>query len=255
MKRYTVKEVARMAGVSVRTLHFYDEIGLLAPASHGENGYRYYGKEELLKLQQILFHRELGFPLERIREILTSPGFDRLEALRAHRAALAKDERRLRDLIVTIDKTIDSLERKTAMKEKDLYRGLDPKKQEAYERELVARYGDGARANIEESKRRMKGWSKDDHDRIGAKGDGVLRELVRELEAGAAPETPGVQAIIARHYAWVCHYWTPARESYIGLGRLYADHADFRKFYEPYHPALADFLAAAMKVYAEAKLD
>ena len=91
MSAYTVKQVAELSGVSIRALHHYDEIGLLKSAYVGTNGYRYYGRDELLRLQQILFHRELGFPLEEIRRVLSAVDFDRVAALRAHRARLMEE--------------------------------------------------------------------------------------------------------------------------------------------------------------------
>src|SRR5262245_10280245 len=110
MSRYTVKELARLSGVSVRTLHHYDQIGLLKPAEVGLNGYRYYGREELLRLQQILFHRELEFPLEAIKAVLEQPQFDRVEALRRHRKTLTAKAGRYRKLIATLDATLAALE-------------------------------------------------------------------------------------------------------------------------------------------------
>jgi DNA-binding transcriptional MerR regulator len=110
MKRYKVKQLAKLRGVSVRTLHHYDEIDLLKPAEVGENGYRYYGREELLRLQQILFYRELKFSLEDMRALLSSPGFDRVAALRAPRARLGEDVARYGRLICTIHETLEHLE-------------------------------------------------------------------------------------------------------------------------------------------------
>src|SRR3974390_1408990 len=92
---YTVKELSQLSGVSVGTLHFYDEIGLLKPARVGENQYRYYGDEQLLALQKILFFRGLGFELKKIQAVVARPGFDRIEALRAHRNVLLKERARM----------------------------------------------------------------------------------------------------------------------------------------------------------------
>src|ERR1700722_18417630 len=103
---YTVKQVAAMSGISVRTLHFYDETGLLKPAFHRANGYRFYEEEQLLTLQQILFYRELGFELKQINRILNRPDFEKVAALQAHREVLKEDLTRMRKLIETIDKTI-----------------------------------------------------------------------------------------------------------------------------------------------------
>src|ERR1700742_2346444 len=103
---YTVKQVAEMSGVSVRTLHFYDETGLLNPAWHGANGYRFYEEPQLLTLQQILFYRELGFELKQIKEILEQPDFEKIAALESHRQTLQQTLARTHLLIQTIDKTL-----------------------------------------------------------------------------------------------------------------------------------------------------
>jgi DNA-binding transcriptional MerR regulator len=121
---YTVKQVAAMSGVSVRTLHFYDETGLLNPAYHGANGYRFYEEPQLLKLQQILFYRELGFELKRIKRILGQPKFQKAAALRSHRKVLEKTVTRTRTLIETIDKTIKHLKGTKRMKSEELFTGF-----------------------------------------------------------------------------------------------------------------------------------
>src|SRR5690606_26018314 len=109
MKLLTVNEVAKLSGVSIRALHHYDEIGLLKPASIGRNRYRYYGRDELLRLQQILLHRELDIPLSKIGAILDDPGFDQLGALRRQRERLAAEAKRYARLVRTIDRTIATL--------------------------------------------------------------------------------------------------------------------------------------------------
>src|SRR5690349_3384658 len=129
MKMLTVKQVAKISGVSVRALHHYDRIGLLKPALIGTNRYRYYGRDELLRLQQILLHRELGIPLDEIGTILDAPGFDRLAALRSQRERLAGQAERYAELVRTIDRTIASLNGDTTMENADLYKGITPEKQ------------------------------------------------------------------------------------------------------------------------------
>src|SRR5215467_9185093 len=119
---YTVKEVAAMSGVSVRTLHFYDEAGLLKPAYYGANGYRFYEEPQLLTLQQVLFYRELGFELKQIKRILGGPGFDRIAALQSHRKVLRNNLVRTRQLIATIDRTIEHLKGKK-MKSQEMFEG------------------------------------------------------------------------------------------------------------------------------------
>jgi DNA-binding transcriptional MerR regulator len=121
---YTVKQVARMSGVSVRTIHFYDEMGLLKPAYHGTNGYRFYEEAQLLLLQQILFYRELGFELRQIQRILGRADFERVAALQSHRKVLQRDLRRTGALIETIDKTIQHLKGKRKMKSQEMFAGF-----------------------------------------------------------------------------------------------------------------------------------
>ena len=121
---YTVKQVAELSGVSVRTLHFYDEVGLLKPAYTGANGYRFYEEPQLLTLQQVLFYRELGLELRQIRELLDRPDFHRVDALRAHRAALEERLARTRRLLETIDHTIDHLEGRKPMKGEQMFAGF-----------------------------------------------------------------------------------------------------------------------------------
>src|SRR4051812_38068598 len=137
----TVRQVAKLSGVSVRTLHHYDQIGLLKPASIGANRYRYYGREELLRLQQILLHRELDIPLGEIGVILNDPKFDRLGALKQQRERLAKEAKRYARLVRTIDRTIADLNGDDAMRNADLYKGISAEKQAEYEKWLIEKYG------------------------------------------------------------------------------------------------------------------
>src|SRR5688572_22591926 len=160
MSRYTVKQLARLSGVSVRTLHHYDEIGLLKPAFTGENRYRYYGREELLRLQDILFHRELGVPLKDIARLLETER-DRIEVLGEHRAALADRVKRSRQLLRTIDRTIAELTGEETVKDKDLYQGFAPEKQAEYEDWLVDRFGGDMRERIDDSRKAFTALGKD----------------------------------------------------------------------------------------------
>ena len=254
MKQYTVKQAAKLSGVSVRTLHHYDEIGLLKPAHLGENRYRYYGREELLRLQQILFHRELGMSLEQVRALLDDPGFDRVEALRAHRGKLETEAERFRHLIRTIDRTIADLNGEKQMSDKQLYEGFSPEKQAKWEKEIVERFGEAGREKIAESKRNFATMSKEDMAASRAEMEAIHLAFAAAMAAGAKPGDAQVQALAARHYAWVCRAWKPNRAAYIGLGQMYVSHPDFRSTYDAVRPGLAEYLAQAMQLYAEAKL-
>lgn len=250
---YTVKKLSQLSGVSVRTLHFYDEIGLLKPAYYGENKYRYYREEQLLILQQILFFRELNVPLKDIQFIICSGGFDQVEALTSHRTLLVQDIERLTMLVKTIDKTIAHLRGDIIMKDIEMYEGFDLQKQQEYEKYL-ADQGIMSQEQINESWKRVKHWSKDDWNSFYQEGDRLNKALVAAIEAKLAPDSKEVQELIKQHYDMVKNFWTPTQEGYIGLGEMYLTHADFKQYYDNYHINLAEYLVEAMKVFAKQKL-
>jgi DNA-binding transcriptional MerR regulator len=250
---YTVKQLAAMSGVSVRTLHFYDETGLLEPAYCGANGYRFYEKQQLLSLQQILFYRELGFELKQIKKNLSRPDFDKVAALESHRKVLRKNLADTRKLIVTIDKTIEHLKGTKKMKSQELFVGFDPKQQATHEQYLIDRYGEGMKEGIAESKKKVENWTKANWEKSGAAFDEICQDLVALIARQLSSDSPEVQDVIRRHHQWLTQFWTPTRESYAGHSQMIVD-SDLRKAYEAYHPQLPEFMAAAMKVFAEREL-
>jgi DNA-binding transcriptional MerR regulator len=250
---YTVKKLAGISGVSVRTLHFYDEVGLLKPAYHGPNGYRFYEEPQLLILQQILFYRELGFELKQIKKILGRSDFDKVAALESHRKVLRKNLSRTRKLIVTIDKTIEHLKGTKKMKSQELFEGFDPAQQAKHEQYLIDRFGEGMKENIAQSKQKVKNWTKAHWERSGAAFAGICQDLVSLMGRQLPGDSREVQAVIRRHYEWLKQFWTPNRESYAGHSLMISD-SDLRKAYEAYHPQLPEFTAAAIKVFAEREL-
>ena len=251
MARRTVKELARLAGVSVRALHHYDEIGLLKPAEVGANGYRYYGREELLRLQQILLHRELELSLEEIGKVLDAPGFDRIEALRRHRKVLAERRSRYARLIATLDATLAELEGEAKMDDKDLYQGFAPETQVEHERWLVDRYGGDMQARIDRTKANMKSWSKADWQAFTDEGKAIGEAMGKALGEGLPPDSEPVCELMRRHYAWTARAWgaRPSPEAFAALGDLYVEHPEFRANYDAIRPGLAEYMAAAMKAY------
>ena len=252
METYTVKQLATISGVSVRALHHYDDIGLLKPGHVGDNGYRYYGRDELLRLQQILFHREFGIPLKDIAGLLDRTDVGRVPMLRAHRVRLESEARRYRQLIRTIDRTIAALEGERAMKHADLYKGFSPEKQAAYEAELVDRFGGDTRRRIDESAAKFKDLSQADQQRRGAELADLEAAVAESLRRGEAAGSETLEPLIARHRAWVAAMWgrdCPSN-AYAGLADLYTSHPDFRARYETLQPGLTDYLAEAMKAHA-----
>jgi DNA-binding transcriptional MerR regulator len=256
LRFYTVSEVAKVSGVSVRALHHYDEIGLLKPGHVGENGYRYYGRDELLRLQQILFHRELGFPLDEIRQVLDAPGFDRIAALKGHRGRLMAEAKRYRDLVKTLDATLAELEGETGVDEKAMYRGFDPKKQAEQEAWVVERYGARGQEAIDTQKAVTRDWKQADFDRSQAEIAEIEQGLAEAL-AGALPaDSERVQGLMRRLHAWVTRSWVaaPDRAAFRGLAQLYGEHPEFRARYEARAAGLTDYLTEAMEVFAAREL-
>jgi DNA-binding transcriptional MerR regulator len=252
MSTYTVKQLARLSGVSVRTLHHYDEIGLLRPAFVGENRYRYYGREELLRLQDILFHRELGVPLQDISRMLELRGSDRVAILREHREWLAQRVERSRQLLATIDRTIAELNGDGTMDDKELYKGFAPEKQAEYEDWLVDRFGGDMRQRINDSKAKVAALGPAGMAERVAEGEAASVALAEAFKAGAAPEDPRNDPLLARHHAWIGAMWEKAcpPEAYAGLADLYLEHPDFRANFDRNGAGFTEWLTAAMKAYA-----
>lgn len=244
MARYTVQRLAKLSSVSVRTLHYYHEIGLLIPAWVGPNGYRYYERAQLLRLQRILFHREFGVPLGEIAGLLEAEGENQAQILLGHRAKLIAERDRLSRLITTLDRTIANLTGDAPMSHADLYKGFSAEKQTEYEAWLSERYGASLCDGIGQS---------------GSK-DAAMEEL-RVLEAalsegmrrGLDPAAEAIQGLIARHRVWVGGMWGRlcSLQAYAGLAELYLSHPDFVARYERIAPGFSAFLTDAMKVHAQ----
>jgi DNA-binding transcriptional MerR regulator len=251
VKSYTVSQLAKMAGVSVRMLHHYDALGLLAPSARTAAGYRLYQAQDLLRLQQILFFKELDLPLDQIRAILDDPAFDQVQALKTHRRMLEQRTERLARLLRTIDKTLLKLTGDTMeMTDAELYEGFTPEQVERYEREVAERYDP---ALVQESKRRLRKLSKAQWQAVKQESDDVTRAIA--ALADRAPDDPEVQKLIARHHAWIENFYPASAEVYRGLGQLYTSHPEFRAHYDRYRPGLADFMQAAMAYYADHVLE
>lgn len=252
--RYSVKQLARLAGVSVRTLHVYDKLGLLTPSVRTDAGYRYYGETELLRLQQILFYKELDLSLKAIAEILDDSGFDLVEALTGHKAALIARRDRLDLLLHTIDNTIDHLKNKTMSNFEQLYEGLDGAA--ALRQEAIDKWGAEAIARSENALTEMGPAAleklKEDQRDI----DQQLRTLVEE-----DPRSQVVQVQVARHYEMIRGFWgmrtgeAIKAAAYKGLGDLYASDERYRTLDGRPDPRFAAFMRAAMAHFAETRLE
>lgn len=251
---YTVKKVAKMSGVSVRTLHFYDEVGLLKPASRASNGYRFYDETQLLTLQQILFYRELGFELKQIKRLLGRGDFDQIAALKSHRKVLTKELSRTRKLIVTIDKTIAHLKGTKKMKTEEMFAGFSPEQQAKHEDYLINRFGGDMQEQITRSKQKVKDWSRANWEKSGQAFDAICKDLVSLMERKLTSDSCEAQDVIRRHHDWISQFWKPTAESYAGHSQWIVD-SELRKAYEAYHVRLPEFASTAMKYYAENSLE
>lgn len=253
---YTVKQLSKLSGITVRTLHFYEEEEVLKPAYYGSNGYRYYEEKQLLQLQQILFFKELGFSLKQIRKVLGKSDFDQLSALNSHRESLSQEWDRVRRLIETIDNTIKHLNGQRKMKEEDMYDGFITKeKQKEYIAYLKNRFGE-RHISFAECEKNLKSFTKADWDRYKKETDENFRELAKLMEKKISPSALEVQQSIFKLYEWVKKFWTPSKESFIDLGKMYSE-LEWKKFfekYDPHHPKLAMYVAEGVKVFAEAQL-
>jgi DNA-binding transcriptional MerR regulator len=248
---YTVGELAALAGVSVRTLRLYDERGLVTPSGRTAAGYRLYGDGDLLRLQQALFYRELDFSLDDIARALDEPGYDNVAALRRHRRLLELKAERLATLMATIDRTVRDLNGEEAMlSDKELYEGFDDETIERYEREAKDAWGGGAA--YEQSRKRVRSMGKEDWARLKARGEEIALAFAAAFKAGEAADSDAAMELCAR---WVEHlraFYEPNPELVAGLGAMYADHAEFRAYYEAKAPGLADWLKPALAAYAKA---
>lgn len=242
-RTYTVKKLADLAGVSVRTLHLYDEIGLLKPSVRTEAGYRLYGERELLRLQQILLYKEFELSLLQIGEILDDPAFDVVNALENHKQALYDKKDRLNRLIVTIDKTINKIKDGMALTDDELYKGF-PKE---YREEAIGLYGV---ESIERSEKYLKSLGKEDFAELKKELSTVTEQLTSLVKDDPAGEP--VQRLISKHYVIIRKFWgthgTPdtQQEAYAGLGDLYVNDDRYTKGNREF----AEFMKKAMGTFA-----
>ena len=247
---YTINQLAKLSGVSTRTLRFYDEIALLKPAYYGDNQYRYYKEEQLLMLQQILFFRKLGFPLNDIQRVMSSDDFDKVESLKTHKSALQSTLERTETLIKTIDKTILHLEGKLRMRTEDMFEGFDPVKQQEHEKYMLET-GLISQEQIDETWRRVGHWGKYEWESFKATGETLNLALAKAMSDGLKVDSDEVQQLIQQHYDWINNFWTPTKETYLNLAHLYLDHPDYRDFYNRSYPNLVNFVVEAITYYAQ----
>jgi len=246
MTQYSVKQLSKLAGVSVRTLHHYDQIGLLQPAFRSEKGYRFYERKELLQLQQILFYKELDFPLKTIQTILNNPEFNLRAALSDHKAQLQKQIARLELLLRTVDKTIDELKTNEMMSEQEIYEGFSEEQIQAMRSEVMERWGKDKLLATEECIRKLGKDNFQDHKQKGEEINQLLADLM-----DFPPSDLRVQQTIALHHEHLNFYYEIKKEAYRALGKMYVDDARFTATYDKYRKGLAEFICQAIEVFCD----
>jgi MerR family transcriptional regulator, thiopeptide resistance regulator len=245
---YTVKQLATLAGVTVRTLHYYDEIGLLKPSSVGDNGYRYYQEGDLFRLQQILFFRELDLGLEQIKHILAAPDFDLVAALQTHRQALEEKIGRMQRLITTVDRTIMHLVGEMRIQTmSNVFEGFDSEQQRQREEEAARRYG---AETVAATTARWNSYTPEQQRQIMEEGGRIYRDLADAMPSGVHSER--TQAILARWHQHLRAFYEPSFELMAGLGYTYEHDPEFNAFFAAIHPDLPPFIAKAVAVYVDA---
>jgi len=243
---YTIKEIAGLAGVTTRTIRYYDEIGLLSPAETGGNGYRYYDQDSLLRLQQILFFRELDVPLKDILHIINLPDFNLLEALENHRTALLGRVKRLDTLIETVDQTIANLKGDSKMMEKEYFEGFD---ESQYEEETKQHWGHTSQ--YAESQRKWSNYSKDQKEAIKAEGGEITVRMV-STDPDAKPDDPDVQAAVGEYYAYLNKYFYTCEVNFLrGLADMWVQNPRFAVNYERIREGGAAFVRQAVHIYCD----
>ncbi len=250
---YTVQRLSKLAGVSPRTLRFYDQIGLLSPARTSASGYRIYGPAQVDALQQILLYREMGMGLQDIAKAMRTEEFDRLSALNAHLKALEARQAELRRLIDTVQKTIDKEMGKCTMTDAEKFEGFKEKliqeNEEKYGKEVREKYGEDA---VNASNAKMMGLTKEQYDRMQKLSEDLHQKLEAAVGAGLSPDSETGRDIALLHKAWLGFTWAQySPEAHRGLGDMYVADERFTAYYDQNVKGCAAFLRDAIHRWAE----
>lgn len=249
---YTVQKLSQLAGISTRTLRYYDEIGLLKPAKINSSGYRIYSPIEIDKLQQILFYREFEVSLEKIKEIITAPSFDIEKALKEHREKLLEKRHQLDVLIANIDKSIATVEGRMIMTNQEKFEGfkqnLVEENENKYGAEVRAKYGDEV---VNKSNQKLKNMTQEEYEAITKLGNDVLETLYAAFQTGD-PSGELAQKAADLHRQWLSFNWDSySKEAHMGVTQMYVDDERFKAYYDAKQPGMAEFLRDAVLIYAK----
>lgn len=242
-RTYTVGEVAEIAKVTVRTLHHYDEIGLLTPSRRSGAGYRLYTEADIARLQQIRFHRELGLALEEVRRVLDAPEYDPREALREHRRRLVERLRETEALVVTIDRTLETLEGDRQMSTEEKFAGFQPEEHAA---EAKRRWGHTDA--YAESARRAGRYGAAEWEAIKAEAKEIVVRFAGVRADGAEPDSDAARELAEEHREHIDRWFYPCSpQMHAGLAEMYAHDERFAAYFNEHGDGLADYVAAAIR--------
>ena len=235
-----IKEFSRFTGVSVRTLHYYDEIGLLKPAQVDKaTGYRYYDEHSLLRMQEILFYRELDFSLKSIEEILSSPNYDKTQALKEQKKLLILKKERLERLISAID---------SATKGENVMNAFDNTEFENYKAEAREKWG--STDAYKEHQEKTKGYSNQKWNSLAEGMDQIMAQFAASMKQGDAPDSQAVQALVKTLQDHISeNYYTCTKEILFGLGQMYVADDRFRQNIDRHGDGNAAFICQAIAAY------
>ena len=245
---YSIQELSRLSGVTTRTLRWYDQIGLLKPSRVAESGYRYYGKAEVDRLQDILYYRALGVELARIKECLDDPSFDRLAALRNHLAALEAERERLEQLIRSVKDTIGAEERNEIMSDEQKFEAFKQRtvahNEEVYGAEIRSKYGD---ETVDAANAAVMNLTQEQYQEWTDLGQAIQTRLEAAVQAGLSPESEAGKELCALHRRWLTitgSRYDPAKHR--GIAELYVMDERFTAYYDQHLPSCARFLREAV---------
>lgn len=243
---YLIKKVSEISGVSVRTLHYYDEIGLVSPKKH-ENGYRYYSENDLQILQTILFYKYLDFPLKQIKEMLKKGDEDCLPHLRNQLILMKQEKERLLTLIDTLEKTIKSKERRTVMADNEKFKGFKYSENEKYQKEAIDRYG---KEVIEKSIKRQKG----NEEEVTKGFNEIFFAFSHNLSKGVEATAQENVELAKRLHNHICKWsFDCSPEAFWGIGRGYAKNPEFKKNIDRFGEGTAEYISTAISKYVSEK--
>lgn len=247
---YTVQRLSSLAGISTRTLRYYDEIGILKPARINSSGYRIYGQAEVDKLQQILFYRELGMSLDGIKDIVSEPSFDGANALKEHRERLLEKRAQIDILIANVDKTIAVTEGRAKMTDKERFEGFKQKmiddNEKKYGKEIREKYG---KDTVEKSNAKVMNMTQEEYDRATNLAIQITETLAKAFATGD-PASELAQKAADLHKQWLSLYWNQySKEAHAGIAQMYVDDPRFTAYYDEKQPGTAAFLRDAILIY------